>query len=162
MSYRSEIIRLKKMGRPPRFATAEDIWNEFVAYVDFVDKHKIDLPTHIVKGSHRDEGRGGQVARPLTLTGFMVFAGVGSKWQDFARHQCERGNEFSEVITRIRNIVSNDQIEGGVAGIYNSNLTARLNGLTEKQQVSGTMEQSIVIKTDADSAQLIKDVINAD
>lgn len=141
MSYRGEIIRLKKMGRPPRFATAEDIWKEFVAYVDFVDKHKIELPTHIVKGSHRDEGRGGQVARPLTLTGFMVFAGVGQKWQDFARHQCERGSDFSKVITRIRNIVSNDQIEGGVAGIYNSNLTARLNGLTDKKDVTSKGER---------------------
>ena len=133
MSYRSDII---KRGRPPRFATAEDIWTEFCAYVKFTDGYKIELPQHIVKGNKREEGRGGQVSQPLTLDGFMAFCGIGQCWKDFARYQCERGEDFSTVITRVRNTVRTDQIAGGLAGVYNSNLTARLNGLTDRQDVT--------------------------
>ncbi len=133
MSYRTEIV---KRGRPPRFKTAKDIWKEFLAYIEFCDRFPIDLPTHVVKGNKREEGKGGQVRRPLTLDGFITYCGIGQMWKDFARHQRDRGEEFSAVIARIYACVRDDQIAGGVAGIYNSNITARLNGLVDKKDVT--------------------------
>lgn len=138
MSYRSDIV---KRGRPARFKTATELWNTFVDYVNFTDGYAIELPQQVVKGNNRTEARAGKVTQPLTLDGFMAYCGVGQKWQDFARHQCDRGEDFSEVISRIRNIVRSDQLAGGMAGIYNSNLTARLNGLTDKQDLTSNGKQ---------------------
>ena len=139
MSYRSDII--KRMGRPPRFKTAAELWQTFMDYVNFTDAYTIELPTTIIKGNKREEGHAGKVTQPLTLDGFMAFSGVGSTWADFSRYQCSRGEDFCEVITRVRNIVRADQLAGGMAGVYNSNLTARLNGLTDRQDVTSGGKQ---------------------
>ena len=47
-------------------------------------------------------------------------------------------SEFVSIIHAIKERIRVDQIEGGMIGQYNSNLTARLNGLTERvDQTSG-------------------------
>jgi hypothetical protein len=38
------------------------------------------------------------------------------------------------IVTRIREEWQADQIEGGMVGIYNQQLTAKLNGLIDKQE----------------------------
>ena len=46
-------------------------------------------------------------------------------------------NKYSDYLTicsRIKRSVRQDQIEGGMAGIYNPSITQRLNGLVEKTQ----------------------------
>lgn len=145
MSYRSELAR-RMGGRPPVFKTPNDLWRCFLEYIAMVDAHDINLPTYIVKGSKRgakerdnsnkEEGKGGKVARPLTFQGFMAFTGMGSEWRTFASYTAKRSDEFSAVISRIRAVVQSDQIEGGLANIYNSNLTARLNGITDRQDIT--------------------------
>ena len=130
MSFRMELV--KRTGRPPVFKTPDDLWRCFAEYVELVEKHEINLPTYVVKGSKREEGKGGKIARPLTLQGFMAFTGMGQEWRQFAEYTKQRGDDFSTVITRIKTIIESNQIEGGLANIYNSNLTARLNGLKDR------------------------------
>ena len=59
--------------------------------------------------------------------------------------------EYLAVCTHIRAERTADQIEGGMAGIYNPSITQRLNGLVEKSQVETIVEQP-----------LFSDVINND
>jgi hypothetical protein len=42
--------------------------------------------------------------------------------------------EFVGVCSYIKKEVREDQIQGGLAGVYNPSITQRLNGLTEKVQ----------------------------
>lgn len=145
MSYTSEIVK-RWRGRPPIVKSAKHLSDLFAEYVEFAQQHPIELPQTIVKGNNRTEGRGGKVERPLTLQGFMAFVGLGYTWTDFKSHYKEKGEDFSAVITRIETSVRSQQIEGGLAGVYNSNLTARLNGLTDKQDVTSQGKRvSIVI-----------------
>ena len=130
MSFRMELV--KRNGRPPVFETPDDLWRCFSEYVALVEQHDINLPTYVVKGSKREEGKGGKIARPLTFQGFMAFAGISREWADFEKYTKQRDEGFCEVITRIRRIIESDQVEGGLANIYNSNLTARLNGLKDR------------------------------
>jgi len=44
--------------------------------------------------------------------------------------------DFLPICSRIKREIRRDQIEGGMAGIYNPSITQRLNGLTEKQDVT--------------------------
>ena len=135
MSFRMELVK-RTAGRPPVFETPEQLWQCFTEYVKLVEQHDINLPTYVVKGSKREEGKGGKVARPLTFQGFMAYTGMAQDWNEFAKYTITRSENFSVVITRIRRIIESDQIEGGLGGIYNSNLTARLNGLTDKTDVT--------------------------
>ncbi|NBN88589.1 MAG: hypothetical protein EBV32_05840, partial [Proteobacteria bacterium] len=47
-----------------------------------------------------------------------------------------RYKRFLTIVTRIRKEVRNDQIGGGMAGIYNPSITARLNNLVEKKEIT--------------------------
>jgi hypothetical protein len=47
-----------------------------------------------------------------------------------------RYKRFSTICSRIRREVRSDQIEGGMAGMYNPSITQRLNSLVEKTQTT--------------------------
>ena len=81
------------------------------------------------------------VQHPYTLCGFMVFVDSGREWKDFARYTRERNEEFCALITRIETEVREHQVGGGMTGQYNANLTARLNGLTDKKDVTSKGER---------------------
>lgn len=150
MSYTSEIIK-RWGGRPPVVKSPRHLSDLFAEYVEFSHQHPIDLPQTIVKGNNKTEGRGGKVERPLTLQGFMAFVGLGYTWSDFKTRYGEKEG-FAVVITRVETAVRSQQIEGGLAGVYNSNLTARLNGLTDKQDVTSQGKRvSIVIGGNVES-----------
>jgi hypothetical protein len=44
--------------------------------------------------------------------------------------------EYLNICSRIKRLIRQDQIEGGMVGQYNPSITQRLNGLTEKQDVT--------------------------
>ena len=81
------------------------------------------------------------IPRPYTLCGFMVYIDSAKEWCDWKRYTKERGADFCGVCTRIETEVREQQVAGGMAGIYNSNLTARLNGLTDKKDVTSKGEK---------------------
>jgi hypothetical protein len=75
--------------------------------------------------------------RALTIDGFEVYCfnqGVINDLGDYFQNKGERYGDFATICTRIRQIVRDDQIQGGLAGVYNPSITQRLNGLTEKVQ----------------------------
>ena len=103
MSFRMELVK-RTAGRPPVFETPDELWQCFIEYVKLVEQHDINLPTYVVKGSKREEGKGGKVARPLTFQGFMAFTGMLQDWNEFAKYTSTRSIAFSVVITRIRGL----------------------------------------------------------
>ena len=135
-TYNQELSEFKrKRGRPPRFKTAKDLEKAFEEYKAFTDAHPFEVVT-IFKGEESIR----RIPHPYTLCGFMVFCELG-EWRDFARYTRERGEDFSAVISRIEVEVREQQVAGGMGGVYNSNLTARLNGLTDKKDLTSKGEQ---------------------
>ena len=126
----------KKRGRPPKFKTAKELAKAFEDYKDFVDTNPYEIVT-IYKGEECVR----MVQHPYTLCGFMVFVDSGREWKDFARYTRERNEEFCALITRIETEVREHQVGGGMTGQYNANLTARLNGLTDKKDVTSKGER---------------------
>ena len=74
---------------------------------------------------------------PYSIKGLCVFLGVPSHYfNDFKNTETFKSNKgFSEVYTRIEDIIQTQQIDGSMMGYYNASLTARLNGLVDKQEV---------------------------
>jgi len=76
--------------------------------------------------------------RPLTIEGLNVFVrkqGIASGLDHYFANTNNRYRKFLSICTRIREEIRQDQIEGGMAGMYNPSITQRLNNLVDRQQV---------------------------
>ena len=75
--------------------------------------------------------------RPLTMEGFETFLfneGIINDLGDYLCNKDNRYQEFATICHAIKKAIRSDQIDGGMAMIYNPSITQRLNGLVEKQQ----------------------------
>lgn len=77
---------------------------------------------------------------PLTMEGFEVFCykKYGCVEQYF-RNKDGFYIDFVGICSHIRNEIRENQIIGGMLGVFNPSITQRLNGLTEKQEVKTTI-----------------------
>lgn len=96
------------------------------------------------------------IERPLTIEGFFNFCHreYGVTLEHYWYNSEGSYDEYRTIITRVKNLIREDQLEGGLLGEYNANLTARINGLTEKTDVTtngnniNSIEVTIVPPTD--------------
>jgi hypothetical protein len=124
----------RPVGRPKNIETPEIMWQLFQQY-------KVDIKSNPFIIKDLVGGMGKQVLRekekPLTLEGFNVWCfeqGVASWLHDYFMNKEGRYQEFANICSIIKEQIRQDQIGGGMAGIYNASITQRLNGLTEKIQ----------------------------
>jgi len=74
---------------------------------------------------------------PLTMEGFEVYCyRVGVTVDNYFRNQNGAYDEYYTICSHIKREIRTDQIEGGMVGQYNPSITQRLNGLTEKTDVT--------------------------
>lgn len=80
---------------------------------------------------------------PLTIEGFRNYCRkvVGEVHQYFDNYE-GRYESYLEVCRAIKDEIRQDQIEGGMVGMYNPSITQRLNGLVEKTE-STIIEQPL-------------------
>jgi len=136
----------KPLGRPKSIETPEIMWQLFVQYVkDTKSKPLIvkDWVGGIAKEVYREK------ERPLTLEGFEIYVMDKLEMSDLDQYFANREGRYTNyvsVCSRIRKNIREDQIAGGMAGIYNPSITQRLNGLTEKIQEDGNKEVTIKVK----------------
>lgn len=88
--------------------------------------------------------------RPLTIDGFECWLsdnGVIEDLGDYLKNKDNRYADFAPICSYIKKKTRKDQIEGGMAGIYNPSITQRLNGLVEKtEDVTPQQPKKLVIK----------------
>lgn len=72
--------------------------------------------------------------KPLTIEGLELYCfkhGFISDLGDYFSNNEERYTDYATICSIIKKTVKNDQILGGMAGIYNPSITQRLNNLAE-------------------------------
>ena len=120
------------MGKPKYIETPEKMWEHFEAY-----QKEVKSKPFLVKdwvGKDGDEVYR-EKEKPLTLEGFEVWChknNIISDLSDYFENKDKRYQDYIPICRVIRKIIREDQISGGMAGIYNPSITQRLNGLTEK------------------------------
>lgn len=137
---------INPVGRPPKFKTAKQLWDAAAAYFEWADDHPISMEgssyvyRRMVKGNDelKKAENNGTAPRPYTLAGLCTHAGIRKHWADFRKEYAAKSEEFSDVLDAIENIVRTQQVEGAMVNLYNANLTARINGLTDKTQTEVT------------------------
>jgi hypothetical protein len=123
------------MGKHKYIETPEKMWELFLAYKNEVKSN----PRKITDFYGKDgEERIKPLERPLTLEGFENYVSdldiISNLSQYFANTE-QRYTDYQTICSRIRKVIKQDQIEGGMVGQYNASITQRLNGLTDKQEL---------------------------
>jgi len=123
------------MGKHKYIETPEKMWELFKRYTS--DAKKDPILVHDFVGKDAEEVRR-EKERPLSMEGFELWLHeeevIQSVDQYFANQDGLYDN-YMGVCSRVRKAIRKDQIDGGMAGIYNPSITQRLNNLTEKTEV---------------------------
>lgn len=108
------------------------MWELFLEYKDSLKPRTIQkaTPKGVLTELHTP---------PLTMAGFDCFVmeseGIESKGvEQYFSNRDGRYSDYVGICSRIKKLIRKDQIEGGMVGQYNSSITQRLNGLTEKTE----------------------------
>ena len=133
-------------GRPKAIESPQKMWELFVKYKEQAKANPIvvkDWVGAMATAVSREK------ERPLTMEGFECFVwdeGIAEGVEQYFSNRDGRYADFVGVCSRIRRVIREDQIAGGMAGIYNPSITQRLNGLVEKVQEDGKKEMTIKVK----------------
>lgn len=133
-----------KHGRDRLFATADLLLQAAFEYFEWCENNPW-TKTETTIGKNRNDIKTTPVERPFTLTGLCLYLGCNTKYfSDFKQALKENDKDFSEVVTRIEQIIYTQKFEGAAVGAFNPNIIARDLGLADKQDLNG----SIIIKID--------------
>lgn len=125
---------MAEVGRPRIFENELEISKAF-------EEYKLDLKEQAKEWEHiqyvgkEAERKVDHYKLPLTLEGFYIFCR--KKYGDIKAYFLNTNNaydEFSTICSHIKDEIRNNQILGGMVGVYNPSITARLNGLADKQE----------------------------
>lgn len=134
------------MGRYKLIESPEKMWELFVAYKESA-KNKPILVQDFVGKDGMEVRR--ERERPLTMEGFENYCfekGIMSDLSHYFANLDGRYADYVAICRTIRRVIREDQISGGMAGIYNPSITQRLNGLVEKTDTKTEGIQKITIE----------------
>lgn len=144
----------KNAGRKKIFDKPSVLWTEATKYFDWCDKNPlVEDNIELVKVN----GVGDKVTRvPIykvrayTISGLAIFLGVNTKYlydfEDGIKKMEDQilAAEFSEVCTRIRDVIYTQKFEAAAAGMLKENIIARDLGLADKNNVVVQNEQPLL------------------
>jgi hypothetical protein len=132
------------MAKHKYIKTPEDFETLFKEWVNYVESNPIKKQVFVGKDGRHDYEL---IPRPYTLEGFLNFAeeNICNVHQYFENRE-GRYSEYVDICTRIKRVIRQNQIENGLAGLYNPSITQRLNNLTEKTDVTSNGENINEIK----------------
>lgn len=134
------------MGIKKYIENPETLWRLFEEYRSLTKNRPILVQDFVGKdGNEVDRKR----ERPLTFEGFENHCAAKGVIQDLGHYFANTDKayeEFRTICSRIKREIRQDQIEGGMAGIYNPSITQRLNNLVEKVQEDGNKNITVKVK----------------
>lgn len=151
-------------GRKGRFADPESLWEAATKYFDWVDNN----PWLKVEQSHKpflkEDGSLSYlielpIARPYTLSGLCSFWNVNQAyWRKF-RQSKQLDERFTNVITRIEDIIYIQKFEGAAVGVFNPNIIMRDLGLQNKKQQAG-LTANVYVRRDEANGDIVIESLN--
>jgi hypothetical protein len=136
----------------PKIFTVETLWNEFVDYIEWCAENPIiQQVSHVKNGVIDIEHK-----RPYSIEGFCNFVDINK--QTFFNYAKAEGYEtFFDICSRITQTIDNQHFEGGMVGIYNSNIVTRKLGLIEKSEQNIKGETALKVEVSNPETKAILD-----
>ena len=128
----------------PKLLTEDQFIELFIEWKEYLENNPIKKQVFVGKDGRHDYEL---IPRPYTLEGFLNFAEekICNVHQYFENRE-GRYSTYVDICTRIKRTIRQNQIENGLAGLYNPSITQRLNNLTEKTDVTTNGEAINEIK----------------
>lgn len=122
------------MGRNKYIESPEKLKEYFLAYQKETKSNPFVVKDWVGKDA-TDVYR--EKERPFTIEGFECWLAdndIIEDLGDYLKNKDNRYTDYAPICSYIKKQTRKDQIEGGMAGIYNPSITQRLNNLVEKTQ----------------------------
>ena len=122
---------MAQMGRPRIFENELELSKAFEEYKEFlsIEAGKWQKVQYVGKDGNRVTDN---FKLPMTLEGFYIYCR--KHYGDCKQYFNNVNGEYTDFLTiclAIRDEIRNDQITGGLLGVYNPSITQRLNNLKE-------------------------------
>lgn len=123
-----------KHGRDKLFSTPDLLLQAAYEYFESCDDRPWKARKTKKRGKQKEEEET-PTQTPYSISGLCIYIGCNQGYFYDFKKSCSK--DFSEIITRIEEIVETQQFEGAVVGAFNPNIIARKLGLAEKQEHTG-------------------------
>ena len=130
-----------KNGKELIYDSPEKFLSEATGYFKWCDDNPWNKKEPIKSGARIGEVIEVPVPRPYTIEGLCVHIGICVK----TFYNYENRKEFSPIISHIREVVRQNQIEGAIIGIYNANIISRILGYADKQEPVANEATNILV-----------------
>ena len=132
------------MAKHKYIETPEKMWELFERYIKYLKENPFKVKDWV-------GGMGKMVLRekerPVTMEGFREF---GHKNGVTVLHYFDNPDnayeDYRVICSRIKDFIRSEQIEGGMAGIYNPSITQRLNNLVERSENKHEVTEVIITR----------------
>jgi len=134
-------IKFHEMGIHKNIESPETLWNHFLDYKKIIKENPILVQDFVGKDADEVERK---KQKPLTFIGFQNYLddiNVISDVTDYFENKDGRYSDFIRICSRIKRNIQEDQISGGMVGIYNPSITQRLNHLVERNEITTVEKQ---------------------
>lgn len=140
-----------KHGRDKIFSTPAQLWDAACEYFDWCDTNPLIEVDY--RGSNPPVKVKIPKMRPYTIEGLVLFLGVNrtyiNDFEDGIKANPQKDSkDFSEVLTRIRDIIYRQKFEGAASGFLNPQVIMRDLGLREK--INTQIEGDVTISFTSD------------
>lgn len=138
-------------GRKPIFAHPDELWSACVEYFEWVSKNPLyESQAFAYQGDVQIKEI--PKMRAMTLAGLCIFLDIArSTWDEYRT----KGDGFSEVSTRVDEVIRSQKFEGAAAGLLNASIIARDLGLADKNELTGKGGDPVQIIITAQDANLL-------
>ena len=126
------------MAKNKYIESPEKLKEYFLSYEEKVKSNPFIIKDWVGKDSNQVYR---EKEKPLTIEGFECWLSdnkIIEDLGDYLKNKDNRYDEYAPICSYIRKKTRLDQIEGGMAGIYNPSITQRLNSLVERSSVEMT------------------------
>lgn len=121
------------MAKSKLISSPDELYRLFVDYKTFIKSDPKLVTDWVGKDAEKVQR---PKEKPLTMEGFENYVadlpGMPMSLDQYFSNKEGRYVKYVAICSRIRRIIRQDQIEGGMAGVYNPSITQRLNNLAEK------------------------------
>lgn len=124
------------MGRTKLIESPEKLKEYFLSYEKEIKSNPFLIKDWVGKDANEVTR---EKEKPLTIEGFECWLAENNIIQDLGDYLSNKDNRYSDYTTicsYIKKKTRRDQIEGGMAGIFNPSITQRLNNLAENTKTT--------------------------
>ena len=151
-----------KHGRDKIFTEPKTLWEEACKYFKWCDEHPWYKNEVIKGGSMAGEIKPVAIERPYLIEGLTLFLNVSLQYFDnFERNLDPENNEqhkdFVLVVSRIRETIRRQKLEGAAVGAFNPMIISRIEGLRDRQEINQTSDIKVTV-TDQEAQRIAKKI----